>query len=528
MLPVTPVKAAKLLLLLAGTLLAVQAAAQQPSPPQSERVFQDELDLQANANFVQGSGARAFGMGGAFLARADDATAASWNPAGLSYLKAPELSFVYLDSSFKGRKHASGIDPARRPGELDLPYELNTSDDRTSGFPDFMAFTGPWEAGETSGAVQISYQRVIPFSSSRTITDTRTFSDTNQQVTDTRTVESSGGFDVFALGTGVRVSRKVRLGLTLNRWFNGYAQTRFRPDRVVPSRHETNFDLSAWNFHIGAIVSPWESLNLGVVFKTGFNALAELRRVRYDTFPSDAPTLRDTTNFNIYGRDDVRLTLPGAVGVGVSWRPRSNLTISLDYTQTNWSAGRIRNCCTLARANFNPDDRPFPVPFGPLDRPQPDPPQSGDFCGVYGPNDRPLEEGQTACPPVLAYPTLDDPDQQDSRQIRLGLEYVLIRNRLKWPVRAGYFRDGQFFRSLEGDAPTFDGFTAGTGLILGNVLLDVAYAYESGRYTDRNIVLEELEPGDPGPPRVLRGPGDNSVKSHKIYASVIYRFSRRP
>ena len=46
-----------------------------------------------------GSGARAMGMGGAFIAIADDATAASWNPAGLIQLEKPELSIVgaYFD-----------------------------------------------------------------------------------------------------------------------------------------------------------------------------------------------------------------------------------------------------------------------------------------------------------------------------------------------------------------------------------------------------------------------------------------------
>ncbi|OQX27222.1 MAG: hypothetical protein BWK80_06375, partial [Desulfobacteraceae bacterium IS3] len=39
-----------------------------------------------------GSGARALGMGGAFIATADDATAASWNPGGLVQLKQPEVS----------------------------------------------------------------------------------------------------------------------------------------------------------------------------------------------------------------------------------------------------------------------------------------------------------------------------------------------------------------------------------------------------------------------------------------------------
>ncbi|PYQ44967.1 MAG: hypothetical protein DMF77_05820, partial [Acidobacteria bacterium] len=69
---------------------------------------QDQLTLQARANVVQGSGARALGMGGAFLARADDATAASWNPAGLSYLRLPEISFVYSG----GNIHSRATNPA--------------------------------------------------------------------------------------------------------------------------------------------------------------------------------------------------------------------------------------------------------------------------------------------------------------------------------------------------------------------------------------------------------------------------------
>ena len=42
-----------------------------------------------------GSGARAAGMGNAFIAVSDDGTAASWNPAGLSQLLKPEFSLVH-------------------------------------------------------------------------------------------------------------------------------------------------------------------------------------------------------------------------------------------------------------------------------------------------------------------------------------------------------------------------------------------------------------------------------------------------
>ena len=51
------------------------------------------IEIPSSFNPV-GSGARALGMGGAFIAVADDATAASWNPDGLMQLDELEGSFV--------------------------------------------------------------------------------------------------------------------------------------------------------------------------------------------------------------------------------------------------------------------------------------------------------------------------------------------------------------------------------------------------------------------------------------------------
>jgi len=48
--------------------------------------------------FLQiGGGARALGMGGAFIALANDATAGYWNPAGLSQIKKRALSFMHAE-----------------------------------------------------------------------------------------------------------------------------------------------------------------------------------------------------------------------------------------------------------------------------------------------------------------------------------------------------------------------------------------------------------------------------------------------
>jgi long-subunit fatty acid transport protein len=425
---------------------AVAAGAQEPSP-EPDRLFQDELDLQASLNVVQGSGARALGMGGAFLARADDATAASWNPAGLSYLRLPEVSFVWLSSNLSSQVR-------------DTSNSVVTQDDRNGHAPDFVAFAFPYSLGRASGSAQVSYQRVISFTSDRTITD----------VDRTRTVSSSGGFDVLALGTGLKLSRTLRAGFTVNHWFNGYKQVVVREQRDIPTRQNANYELSGWNLHAGLMWSPWESLNLGAVLKNGLSADMSLRRSRVDRFPDGATTT------NAFFRDDVVLDLPGATGVGASWRPKSNLTVSLDFTRTNWSDGRIFNFFTLKKTE--PGQPP----------PEPSPPQ--DFF------------------PRLPYPTLNDPKQKNTKQVRVGVEYVILRSRLKWPVRMGYFSDEQFFRAQGGTAPTFNAFTFGAGIIVSRVLFDIAYVYETGDYTS---LREDLR---------------NSVKSHRIYASLIYRHPR--
>ena len=70
-----------------------------------------------------GIGARAMGMGGAFVALADDATAAYWNPAGLGLLNKREFTFMVIDSNkevypltnrfLRRHQYLSGIFPIR-------------------------------------------------------------------------------------------------------------------------------------------------------------------------------------------------------------------------------------------------------------------------------------------------------------------------------------------------------------------------------------------------------------------------------
>ena len=420
--------------LLALAVLALSApagAAAQTPTPQPPIFARDEKDFEGLTSLALGSGARAFGMGGAFLARADDATAASWNPAGLSYLRRPELSLV-------GARNGFDRGPAG-----DFP------DDTFEGYtPDFIAAAYPIEFGVMSGAVQVSYQRVVSFQGDRLILQTNP--------TRALTSHSEGGFDVLAVGTGLRVAGRLRVGGTFNRWFHGYSQERFRSGTLLArgaTRQDIDYRLSGWNVNVGLIWSPRDSLNLGVVGKTPFTGHLRLRRTRTDWFTFVADPEQTTMNGPV--EHDVRMEFPGALGVGASWRPRSALTVSADYTRTFWSDGRLKDFFIL-----------------PAREPGKDPPAAV-----------PQRD--------LPYPTLDDfevgtlqPRQFDTAQLRLGVEYVVLGARVKVPLRAGVFTDRQYFADGAGRAPVFIGFSLGTGVILGPVLIDLAYAREQNTYLD--------------------------------------------
>ncbi len=422
-------------------------------PLGAQQLLQDEVGFQP-ASLIQGSGARAWGMGGAFLARADDATAISWNPAGLSYLRRPEFSAVWLGY--------------RRSGSEVGPGGAFVSDDRLSGqAPDFLSLAYPFATSEATGALQLSYQRVLSFTYDRTI-------DRSEVLVD---IQSQSGFDAVSLGLGLHVGRKIRVGVAVNRWINGQEQ---ELERVFPDRRSQqflDFDLSGWNANVGLIWSPWESLNVGLVGKTSFEGDVTLGRRRIDEIED---TQRPTVN--AFTSDAVELDFPGSVGIGLSWRPRSTLTISADYTRTFWSGSQIFDFFTLGRG-------------GPPGTPPPGPTKEDLY-------------------PALPYPSLDDPGQHDTAQLRGGVEYVFLRRRFKIPLRVGIFTDRQYFRpgvnlDRANDSPVFVGFAAGTGLVVGPVLCDVAYVRETGDYSS---------------PQGVR----SDVTNRRIMVSVIYRHGATP
>jgi hypothetical protein len=443
---------------------------------------QDRIDITGRQNLTLGSGARAYGMGGAFLARADDGTAASWNPAGLSYLRVPEVSLVGVDNSFDTER---GVDYDRFEGQA----------------LDFAAFTWPVGIGDVRGAVQLSYQRSISFDGRRSIR--ATFLNSVGDLTQfTDEAVGDGGFDVVAFGTGFRLSHRLRAGLTVNRWLNGYDQVLTRRYLTANPRPLRKFDLDfrprGWSFNLGLMWSPIDQVNLAAVYKTPFTAVVGLEKARRDFW---GPSTVEEVTRNTESSESVGLDFPSSVGFGVSWRPRDTLTLSADFTSTRWSRARILDYFELEVTQRSEDGAPATPP-------------------------PPVEYAERQYPTLLAVPDPDDPadparlsGQQDAQQIRFGVEYVLIKGPLKVPLRAGYYNDRQITPTTGGAAPRFNGFTVGTGIILGSVLLDVAYVHEFGHYL---VTSEAAADPDPAAPPIR-----NALTTDRIFASIIYRFSGR-
>jgi len=238
---------------------------------------------------ITGAGARAMGLGGAFIGVADDATSIVWNPAGLATLERPELSAVtrYITETVESDLN----DPTTRR----LPARTN---ELSHTVFNFASAAYPLTLGERKLVLAAAYQRQLDFSASR--------ADRNSSF------DSQGGVDTFTPGFGIRLSPVLALGGAANVWF-GSASADF-----VRSNRPTSWDqtYSGFNLVFGAL-ADLESLpnpapvKVGASVKTPFDLTEE----------KSQNALTETNTYQ----------MPLMVGFGGSCRIGDNLTLAADY-----------------------------------------------------------------------------------------------------------------------------------------------------------------------------------------------------
>lgn len=269
----------------------------------------------------------------------------------------------------------------------------------------------------------------------------------------------SGGIDVVAGGLGVTVTRRLRLGIAVNRW-TGRPQHWVRSERMESSASQryrsawtttTEERFSGTNVSLGALFKPIEKLRVGFVFKASF----DLARKSENTY-------RNTESFNEGAsvsrgggyESDGRVTYPHGIGAGIAFAPSGSLTVSADWTRRNWSkagyAGR-RSMGDVYLGDEAWDAHPWPTWT------------SRSSAGRDG----------------VAR-------QADARQLRVGAEYVVKRPRFAGleglPLRVGVFSDRQPFKTLELQAVDYLGLTAGLGLMWRRISVDWTYVNVRGNY----------------------------------------------
>jgi len=262
----------------------------------------DRTEFGSSPNPV-GSGARALGMGGAFIALADDATAASWNPGGLTQLETPEVSAVGAgycrieDNSFARFPRASG-EQSTYKGALNYlsgayPFTLLGRNMIVSlNYQHLYDFDREWDLNAPSG--RISFQQ-------------------------------EGALYAYGLAYGIQVSPGLSLGLTLNLWQdgpyeNGWTQT-MSVDGGLFSKDRFSFE--GFNANYGVLWFPTGKLSIGAVFKMPFTADLKHTRNRPDLDPPKKSFSED-------------LDMPMSYGIGVAYRFTDRLIVALDAYRTHW------------------------------------------------------------------------------------------------------------------------------------------------------------------------------------------------
>jgi long-subunit fatty acid transport protein len=406
------------------------------SPSQS---YAQQVEFSSSMNPV-GSGARATGMGGAFIAVADDATAASWNPAGLIHLEKPEVSFVYSYFN-RGQSYNSSTHP-----ELGgTTHETNLHDFN------FASLAVPFVLLDRNMIVSINYQRLYDMNKNSTIAFHTDLGD-GDFIDDRISFNQSGYLGAISPAIAIQLLPELYFGATVNlfrniagtsKWENSYRSSGLGSLSSFPFTEAVDwsnkYSFSGTNANLGLLYTLNGRYSLGLVYKTPFTA-SVTKQTSYaveQKFP-DFPEA-DYSSISVT-EENIRIKMPASYGIGLAYRHSDSLTVALDVYRTEWSAFAIID----ANGNMiNP---------------------------ITGAN---IRQGKP----------------HDTTQVRLGGEYLFIGDKTVIPLRGGLFYDPEPGRKQVDD---FYGFSVGSGIAYDRYAFDFSYQYRWGNRVTGDIPQEGI------------------------------------
>jgi long-subunit fatty acid transport protein len=238
-----------------------------------------------------GAGARPLSMGGAFLALADDSTAAEFNPAGIRILPRPEIAWQ-ITRTFDRREEWLP-NATLRSGNT-----MFTQDENSWTTPSFISFVYPTQ--EATWAV--SQLTTVDFSH-RYDDPAPSFSG-NTFFSKTEASNHS-----FGLTYAFDLQPRLHMGVTLR--MNRF-DFRSRTSRAVQ-------ELTDWspNANVGLLWRVNKDWSLGAVYKSSQKVSGRIRGGSVDA--------------------SVDTDIPETVGMGVAYHPNDKIRVLADIDYINWS-----------------------------------------------------------------------------------------------------------------------------------------------------------------------------------------------
>lgn len=397
--------------------------------PFTKSSFAQQVPTSINAvPLPVGSGARALGMGGAFIAVADDATAASWNPGGLTQLERPELSVV---GSFLSTH--MDFDPGNT-GFFSLGNE-----DVSRGDLNYASVAYPFKVLGKNLVAALNYQQKYDFHMNVDFDLTDDVFGINEDIN--IDFKSKGGIGALTPAISMQVIPKLSIGIAVNyytdEFFGDYAWKEtlklsgFGTDGVdtindtaKSVREFKNFQ--AVNVTAGMLWDVWEEeeqcLTFGAVYHSPYTADVD----RIIDSQSTSNFSGSISTFSNHIREHFEIDYPMSFGAGLGFRHSDALSFSLDVTWTDWSEFEQEN----------------------------------------------EETGEKTRPLGLGVST--DRDIDDTYAVRLGTEYLIFRQKMIIPVRGGLFYEPR--PSLDDPTDVY-GVSVGSGITFKRFSIDGAYQF---------------------------------------------------
>jgi hypothetical protein len=419
-----------------------------------------------------GSGARAAGMGNAFIAVSDDGTAASWNPAGLSQLLKPEFSLVHSTSHRK--RSLEGF------RTLDQSAAFTTLATGSSiADLEFASAAVPFRLAGKPVTMQVGWRRLYRLSN-HLHGDTRrvAVSPTARPESTVRVnATTDGNIDLWSLAGAVGFTNRLSVGWSLD-FYRGRWEERSDLNEDPGILGPTDFvstvqsdRLSGHALNLGLLLA-YPSVSLGFVYH------GPLQGDLSETF-SERSSLVEPLEAST--PPDAELRFPQSFGAGVVWRPRPLLRLALDVTYNEWTQFLVKGL------SDSTDD---------------------------------AVSGFDGLPPELSA-------TRDTVSLNVGMEKLFPAKGVYVPLRLGAAYEPQGGRDpLLRDGLAYHVLAAGTGVNTNSLKFDVALEYRWGSVrTSRDIsvayqVGRAVEFALPPSPEAQ---GTERFQQWQLKVSVIYR-----